>query len=103
MCRRFSLLAVLIVVVLTCGVMAEAEGVQYPVTVTDDMGREVVISSRPERLVSLAPSWTEILFALGLEDRVVGGDHVLRLSSGGRKKAEGGRLFGSQHRVDRCS
>jgi|LSQX01.1.fsa_nt_gb iron complex transport system substrate-binding protein len=72
MCRRFSLLAVLIVVVLTCGVMAEAEGVQYPVTVTDDMGREVVISSRPERLVSLAPSWTEILFALGLEDRVVG-------------------------------
>lgn len=44
----------------------------YPVTITDDMGRRVVFDTRPQRIVSLAPSWTEILFALGLGDRVVG-------------------------------
>ena len=43
-----------------------------PGTYTDDMGRQVEISEVPERIVSLAPSNTEILFALGLGDRVVG-------------------------------
>jgi iron complex transport system substrate-binding protein len=38
----------------------------------DDMGRLVAINGTPQRIVSLAPSNTEILFALGLEDRVVG-------------------------------
>lgn len=44
----------------------------YPITVTDDLGREVTIEALPERIISLAPSNTEILFALGLADRVVG-------------------------------
>lgn len=39
---------------------------------TDDLGREVTVPQAPERIVSLAPSNTEILFALGLEDRIVG-------------------------------
>jgi len=42
------------------------------VTITDDMGRTVKIIGTPERLISFAPSNTEILFALGLGDRVVG-------------------------------
>jgi len=42
------------------------------VTLTDDVGRTVSIAKRPMRIVSLAPSITEILFALGLGDRVVG-------------------------------
>ena len=41
-------------------------------TFTDDMGREVSIDRIPQRIVSMAPSHTEILFALGLGDRVVG-------------------------------
>jgi cobalamin transport system substrate-binding protein len=40
--------------------------------VTDQTGRSVEIPERPERLVSLAPSITETLFALGLGDKVVG-------------------------------
>ncbi len=43
-----------------------------PGTFTDDMGREIRIESTPERIVSHVPSITEILFALGLEEKVVG-------------------------------
>lgn len=45
---------------------------EYPLTVTDDLGRNVTITKEPERIISTAPSNTEILFALGLEDKVIG-------------------------------
>lgn len=51
---------------------APAAAEQFPVTITDDAGRSVEIAARPERIVSLAPANTEILFALGAGDRVVG-------------------------------
>lgn len=38
----------------------------------DDLGRLVAINGTPQRIISLAPSNTEILFALGLGDKVVG-------------------------------
>jgi iron complex transport system substrate-binding protein len=38
----------------------------------DDIGKTVTIASTPKRIVSMTPSVTEILFALGLGDRVVG-------------------------------
>jgi len=41
-------------------------------TVTDNMGREIRIEKQPERIVSLAPAVTEILFALGLDQQIVG-------------------------------
>lgn len=44
----------------------------FPLTIVDDLGREVEIEKLPQRIISLAPSNTEILFALGLEDRIVG-------------------------------
>lgn len=47
-------------------------GEHHTITVTDDLGKEVAINKVPERIVSLTPSNTEILFALGLEDKVVG-------------------------------
>jgi iron complex transport system substrate-binding protein len=48
------------------------ETASFPVTVTDDLGRKVTVNKLPQRIVSLAPSITEILFALGLEDRIIG-------------------------------
>jgi iron complex transport system substrate-binding protein len=39
---------------------------------TDARGREVCLSAPPRRIVSLVPSTTETLFALGLGERVVG-------------------------------
>lgn len=43
-----------------------------PLTVTDQMDRRVAVPFPPRRIVSLVPSQTELLFDLGLGERVVG-------------------------------
>ena len=40
-------------------------------TFTDAVGREVVLDEPPRRIISLVPSVTEILFALGTEEQLV--------------------------------
>jgi len=44
----------------------------FPITVTDASGRSVTVKALPQRIVSLAPSLTEDLFAVGAGDQVVG-------------------------------
>lgn len=44
----------------------------FPVTINDAADQDVVIEAKPERIVSLIPSNTEIAFALGLGDEIVG-------------------------------
>ncbi len=46
----------------------------YPLEITDDADRNVVIPEQPQRVVSFAPSNTEILFSLGVGDTLVGVD-----------------------------
>src|SRR5690242_19069213 len=41
-------------------------------TVTDDLGRQVAIPASVKRAISLAPSVTESIFAVGAGDRLVG-------------------------------
>lgn len=40
--------------------------------ITDPLGRELTFNDTPQRIVSLVPSLTEYLFAIGAGDRVVG-------------------------------
>ena len=47
---------------------------QTELTVTDGLGREVTLNGVPQRIISMAPSNTEILFAIGAGDQVVGRD-----------------------------
>ncbi|HJJ94223.1 MAG TPA: cobalamin-binding protein [Methanocorpusculum sp.] len=49
-----------------------AAGGVSAVTITDDLGVTVTIENPPERIVSLSPANSEILFALGLDEKIVG-------------------------------
>lgn len=46
--------------------------VTFPVVITDGTGQDVTIESKPEKIVSLIPSNTEIAYGLGLEEQIVG-------------------------------
>ncbi|MBP3040419.1 ABC transporter substrate-binding protein [Bacillaceae bacterium Marseille-Q3522] len=48
------------------------ENAAFPVTIKDAAGEDVIIEQKPEKIVSLIPSNTEIVFALGAGDKVVG-------------------------------
>jgi iron complex transport system substrate-binding protein len=63
---------------------------QYPLTIADDLGVKVTVPRRPERIVSLAPNTTEILFALGVGDRIVGVSQYSNYPPEARKIAQVG-------------
>lgn len=44
---------------------------QFPLTLTDDEGTSITIPAEPKKIVSLTPATTEILFKLGVGDRIV--------------------------------
>lgn len=46
----------------------------FPVTVTGDNGRAVTLATPPQRIVSLSPGHTEVLYAIGAGDLLVGVD-----------------------------
>jgi iron complex transport system substrate-binding protein len=43
----------------------------FPLTLTDDERTEVVLPTAPQKIVSLTPATTEILFAIGAGDRTI--------------------------------
>lgn len=55
-------------------------------TWTDALGRRVELHAAPHRIVSLVPSVTEVLFALGLGERVVGVTDYADYPSAARRK-----------------
>jgi iron complex transport system substrate-binding protein len=50
----------------------EEKATSYPMTLTDVTGNEVTLEEAPKAIVSMIPSNTEILYALGLSEEIVG-------------------------------
>jgi iron complex transport system substrate-binding protein len=46
----------------------------FPMSLKDDLGRTVTLKTEPKRIISMLPSHTEALFALGVGAKVVGID-----------------------------
>ncbi len=65
-----SLSLLLIFLLAACGAPQQQAAITD--TVTDDYGRTVVVPAQPQRVVSLSPAVTEIMFALGADDILVG-------------------------------
>lgn len=72
---KFKALVVFVVLLsLLAGTAVGCKAEFEPGTYTDDLGRGVVIDEVPQRIVCFGPSITEIVFALGLGEWVVGVD-----------------------------
>lgn len=80
-CISLLLSLVLLVSLAACGhsgaatqttAATEPESGYYPVTITDQAGRQVTIEKEPQRLISSYYITTSLLMALGLDGRLVG-------------------------------
>ncbi len=65
--RRYKIYALSLALILVAGPASDQERM-----IKDDLGFPHALGSSPQRIVSLAPNITEILFALGLEEEVMG-------------------------------
>jgi iron complex transport system substrate-binding protein len=117
MLRKFLLITLLITLLAACAPQAtpttapvptevpatEAPATQDPtkpavettLTLTDGLGREVTLNRLPQRIISLAPSNTEILFAIGAGDQVVGRDELSDFPEEAKSTTDIGSAFGA--------
>ncbi len=70
----FTLVLISLLAGLSACAPSQAAKTAAPVMLTDGLGREVRLESTPQRIVSLAPSTTEILYAVGAGPQMVGRD-----------------------------
>jgi len=79
--RSAALLVTLLVTLVAIGEAGQ-------LSVRDMEGRELLLPALPQRIVSLVPSVTEMIYALGGEDRLAGRTDFLRLPAGGARQDE---------------
>ena len=82
------LLALLIVFTASTSLLAQ----DFPITYTDDLGREIVIDKEVERIITLAPGMTEVIYALGLEDKLVAVSSACDYPEEAQEKEDVGRI-----------
>ena len=76
MLRKTLLFTLLIVLLAACAPQAAATDSSTALTFTDSLGREIELDGPVQRVLSMAPSNTEILFAIGAGSQVVGRDSL---------------------------
>lgn len=84
-----SFVVVLAICFATCVGRAQTKSV----SVTDDVGREVHVAQPVQRIVSLAPSVTETIYALGAQDRLVGDTNYCDFPPEARQKPHVGSVM----------
>lgn len=71
--KKFALSLLALLCLLTnCKQHSAPPNLTSRVTFTDDLGKKISVPAAPQRIISLAPSITEILFALDLGERIIG-------------------------------
>ena len=99
--ERVAFLAALWVVLMG---LPDAARAGYPVSFQDALGRTVTIEARPARVVSLSPSVTEVLIALGAGDALVGVTyHDAKVPGAKTPRPVGGFLWPSLEAVRACA
>ncbi len=76
---KLATIGALVAVLAACGAATASpagtpQGARFPVTVTSSAGTTVTLSRQPSRIVSLSPTATEMLFAIGAGSQVVAVD-----------------------------
>lgn len=114
MVRKTLLLTLLITLLTACApqatatvapvateiVVTEAPATEIPtdvpaMTYVDGLGREIILNGPAQRVISLAPSLTEVLFAIGAGAQVVGRDDLSDFPAEVANVASIGSTFGS--------
>ncbi len=91
--RWFGLISLALALLLTA-CAAPAVSLAGPLQVTDGLGREISLEGPAVRVVSLAPSNTEMLFAIGAGSQVVGRDEVSDYPAQAAEVASIGSTYG---------
>ena len=73
MYKVYSLFFILIFFLTACNKKQKnPQNEDFYIHYTDSYGREIVLTQKPERVVSLSPAITEMIFLIGCEDKLVG-------------------------------
>ncbi len=84
--HRYSYYTLIIIFCISLGITAvqvnsqiemeqtSSSNTSYPFTLTDGLGRNVTFTEEPQKVISIAPSATEIIFAVGAGDKVIAVD-----------------------------
>jgi cobalamin transport system substrate-binding protein len=93
MLRKILLITLLIALMTACAPQATPISTPATSTFTDGLGREITLKGPVQHVVSLAPSNTEILFAIGAGSQVVGRDELSDFPDAAKNVTDIGSTF----------
>ena len=93
MLRKILIIALLIALMAACAPQATATPVLEALTFTDGLEREITLDGPAQRVISIAPSNTEILFAIGAGGQVVGRDQLSDYPEAAKSVTDVGSAF----------